>query len=138
YRARIQRRTGIAITAPAGDEKISVTIAAAALATGRPVFIDPYQANIAQAFATYPYGLVFRVLPKGATPPTVEQVFAMNQELYAQYQLDYAFPGPGDQLPAAIHRNYARAWTLIAKGLDAARRSDLRDQALGIAAQLEP
>ncbi len=138
YRARIERRTGIAITAPSGDERVSVTIATAALATGRPVFIDPYQANIAQAFATYPYGLVFRVLPKGATPPTAEQVFAMNQELYAQYELDYAFPGPDDQLPTAIHRNYARAWTLIAQGLAAAGKLDLRDQALGIAAQLTP
>lgn len=138
YRARIERRTGIAIAAPSGDEKVSVTIATAALATGRPVFIDPYQGNIAQAYPTYPYGLVFRVLPKGASPPTVEQVFAMNQELYARYQLDYAFPGPDDQLPAQIHKNYARAWTMIAQGLEAARRLELRDQALGIAAQLAP
>ena len=138
YRARIARRSGIVIERPTGDEKVSVTIAEKALATGRPVFIDPYQANIAQAFATYPYGLVFRVLPKGAVPPTVEQVFEMNKQLYASYQLDYVFPGPGDQLPAQIHRNYARAWTMIAQALAAAGRTDLRDEARAIAAQLAP
>ncbi|MBL9015564.1 MAG: DUF2723 domain-containing protein [Myxococcales bacterium] len=138
YRDRIARRSGIVIERPSADEKLSVTIAEQALATGRPVFIDPYQANIAQAFSTYPYGLVFRVVPRGATPPTVEQVFELNKQLYARYQFDYAFPGPGDQLATQIHRNYARAWTMIAQGLEAAGRGQERDEALGIAAELAP
>lgn len=138
YRARIERKSGIVIVPPSGDEKISVTIAGSALATGRPVFIDPYQANIAQAYATYPYGLLFRVLPKTARPPSIDQVFAMNQDLYAHYQLDYAFPGPDDQLPAMIHRNYARAWSLISEAAAASGRTDLRDEAKRIAAQLAP
>ena len=138
YRDRVRARTGIVIDPSGTDDKISVTVAEHALRTGRPLFIDPYQANIAKRFATHPYGLVFRVLPDGTPPPPIAEVFAINRALYERYQFDYPLPGPEDQLATQFHMHYARAWSMIAEGLG---RAGLREEA-GIALQyaeaLEP
>lgn len=124
YRERVRRRAGISVDRPEANEKLSVQVAERALATGRPVFIDPYQANIATSFPTYPYGLVFRVLPRGSTPPPITEVLAENRTLYARYVLDYPIPGPDDQLATQFHIHYARAWRIIG---DALARSGRRD-----------
>jgi len=138
YRVRIRQRTGIVITAAQGKEQVSVLIATQALATKRPVFIDPYQANIAAAFPTYPYGLVFRVLPAGTVPPPIEQVFAINRELYARYTFGYEVPGPDDQLATQFHLHYARAWRTIAEGLAHAGRREEQAVSLEYAEALAP
>ena len=138
YRDRVRERAGISIERPEGDDKLSVQVAERALATGRPVFIDPYQANIATTFPTYPYGLVFRVLPRGTRPPPIEEVFAINQALYARYRFGYAFPGPDDQLATQFHFHYARAWTILAEALGRAGRRDDEAVARQFAEALAP
>lgn len=138
YRERVERRAGIVIERPEADEKLSVVVAERALATGRPVFIDPYQANIATSFPTYPYGLVFRVLPRGSTPPPIEEVFVENKALYARYVLDYPVPGPDDQLATQFHTHYARAWKIIADALADKGRHDDAAVARQLAEALEP
>lgn len=139
-RERFRRATGIVIenVTPGSGDKLSVRVAEQALATGRPVFIDPYQATIAASLPTHPYGLVFRVLPRGTVPPTIEEVFAINRELYGRYRFGYPTPGPGDQLAAQVHAHYARAWRMIAEGLAHAGRADDRAFALGLAEELAP
>lgn len=138
YRERIRQRTGIVITAAEGDERVSVLIATQALDTKRPLFIDPYQANIAAAYPTYPYGLVFRVLPAGTVPPPIEQVFAINRDLYARYIFGYEVPGADDQLATQFHFHYARAWRTIAEGLAHAGRREEQALALEYADALAP
>ena len=140
YRERVRQRTGIVIVAvPEGSEaKLTVNVAEQALATGRPLFIDPYQANVAAAFLTYPYGLLFRVLPRGTPRPSMLEVFAINKELFGRYTFGYAFPGPDDQLVTQFHRQYARAWGMIAQGLEVAGNKEELAFALAMAAELAP
>ena len=118
-REKVRERAGFeVIQVPRGSEdKLSVKVCEQALATGRPVFIDPYQANIASSFPTYPYGLLFRVLPRGSPPPSVIEVFEINKRVYGDYQFGYAFPGPDDQIAATFHEHYARVWKMIAGSL---------------------
>ncbi len=125
-REKVRQRTGIEImNIPKGSEdKLSVKVAEQALATGRPVFIDPFQANIAASLPTYPYGLLFRVLPRGTPRPSIMEVFAINKQLYAEYQFGYEFPGPDDQLAAEFHVFYARTWRIIGEGLAAEHRGE--------------
>jgi len=143
YRDRLERRTGIRVVgepaAPGTKPRIStLRVAELALATGRPVFIDPFQAAIAAGLPTYPFGLLFRVLPRDAEPPTIQQVFEINKELYGRYQFGYAFPSTDDQLATDFHEMYARAWRLIAKGLERGNRTEALAFARGMIAELEP
>lgn len=138
YRECVRGSTGITIEKPQGQTKLSVDIATQALATGRPVFIDPYQATIAATFPIYPHGILFRVLPQGTPLPPIEEVFAINKELFSQFQLDYAFPTTEDQLATQFHDHYARVWRIIAKALAQAGRPDEYAFAVDMANALAP
>jgi hypothetical protein len=137
YRERLAQRTGITVKPQPGD-KLSVLLAAQALATGRPVFIDPFQANIASAYPTYPYGLLFRVLPAGSAPPPIAEVFAINKDLYGRYTFGYPTPGPDDQLAAQFHVFYARAWQQLVPALQHAGLAEERAFALAMITTLLP
>ena len=143
YRQRLHERTSIRIivppVSPGTMPRIStVRLAELALATGRPVFIDPFQAAIAEELPTYPFGLLFRVLPRGTNPPSIREVFEINKELYARYQFGYAFPSADDQLAADFHKMYARPWRMIAKGLETIDRPEELAFARAMIAELEP
>jgi hypothetical protein len=139
-RARIERAIGVSIEnlPPGSDEKLSVVVAAQVLATDRPLFIDPYQANIATSYPIYPYGLLFRVLPRGTPPPSIEELFAINEALYARYEFGYPTPNTADIVPANIHGHYARTWHVIADGLGAAGKPELQRRAMEMALALAP
>jgi hypothetical protein len=138
YRRRIAEMTGIEIRRNKGGEKLSVVIAEQALATGRPVFIDPLQGTIASRFPTYPYGLLFRVLPAGTPPPSIDEVFAINKELYGTYKFGYATPSRDGELAAQYHLFYARAWQLLIPALEATGRTEERAFAQAMIAELLP
>jgi hypothetical protein len=125
YRERVRRKTGIVIEKAAEGEKLSVKIAEQALATGRPVFIDPYQANIATSLPTYPYGILFRVLPAGTPLPSLEELFAINKHVFELYQFGYERPGTRDQLATKFHDHYARVWRILGQALG---RAGLREE----------
>ncbi len=127
-RDRIRRHLGIIITEqPVGTtQKLSVAVAEQILATGRPLFIDPFQAGIATSFTVSPYGLLYRVLPRGAPQPTIQEIFATNQKLYERYEFGYEFPSVADIMPAQFHVHYATTWKVIAEGLE---RANLPEQA---------
>jgi hypothetical protein len=116
YRERLARRSGISIV-PTAEGVQSVAVAEQILATGRPLFIDPFGGNIAKAFPSYPYGVLFRVLPKGQAPPPILEVFAINQNLFKGFDLGYRFPGLHDEHATELHFMYARVWQIIAQGL---------------------
>lgn len=119
YRERLRETTGVDLSDLVTQKAAmpSVVIAERMLATGRPVFIDQFQANIAKSFPVYPLGLVFRVLPKGSALPTIEELFAMNKALYERFHFDYAIPGPNDDLAAQAHAQYAATWRALAQSL---------------------
>jgi hypothetical protein len=140
YRERLAKRLGFAfegITA-GSSEKLSVKLAEQVLATGRPLFIDPYQANIASALPSYPYGLLFRVLPRGSAPPPLEEVFQINKSLFERYRLDYASPGTDDVLATQYHFLYARMWAMLADSLARAGNGEAAQYAHDMAEALAP
>ncbi len=119
YRERLREETGVDLSVLVTHKTAtpSVAIAELMLATGRPVFIDQFQANIAKAFPVYPVGLLFRVLPKGSALPSIEELFALNKTLYEKFRFDYAIPGPEDDLAAQAHAQYAATWRVLAQSL---------------------
>jgi hypothetical protein len=138
YRDRIRARTGVDLSVLVAEQGAtpSVRVAELMLATGRPVFIDAFQANIAKAFPIYPYGALYRVLPRGSTPPSIDELFAINKALYAKFSFDYPLPSPGDDLAAQAHDLYAAPWRAIAKATPAS--SDEHAYALQMIGALVP
>lgn len=136
YRERIHRRTGLTVEAPAGGH-LSDSIADQVLGQGRPLFVDAYGASFARAFPTYPFGILFRVLPKGAKPPSPGEVFELNKAMLANWKLDYPLPTADDQPAAEVQDLYVRWWMLIAQQL-AATHDPREALAREIAARLAP
>jgi len=137
YRERLRRRSGLAL-APSASGLRSVDVAAEVLAQERALFIDPFGGNIAAAFPTYPYGIWFRVLPRGAQLPPLPDQLATNKALLERFQLDYPFPEPGDEPAVSIHQYLARAWSILAEGLARTGDVELAGQAAAIAHELAP
>jgi hypothetical protein len=119
YRDRLAAN-GLALPREGDGEGVaSVRTAAAVLASGRPLFIDQFQANIAQHFPVYPYGIVFRVLPAGAPAPSIAEVFAINRRVFDAYELGYELPGADDEFATRMHERYASTWQQIGDALAA-------------------
>ncbi len=137
-RATFLRRTGVSIAHVASDPSATVRVAEAVLASGRPLFADESTASRLSALPSYPYGLVFRILPAGTTAPDTEQVFAMNKELVDKLVIDYPVPRIGDGVPADVHAWYARMWRILATALAAGGRRDDAAFALEMERTLAP
>ena len=104
----------LSLTIPKAGEDIFVAqFADAVLATGRPLFVDGYQKHVLEAFPTYPFGFLFRVLPKGSTRPTIREVFAINRDLYAKFVFGYPIPPEDAPWPARVHYRLAQPWEII-------------------------
>jgi hypothetical protein len=116
----------------------TVDVAAQVLAKDRPLFIDPYNSNIAQAFPTYPYGILFRVLPKGTQPPPIEDVFTLNRDLFEHFDLSYPVPGFDDEYATDLHQQYGRLWDTLSRGLAASGRGEDAAVARAFAEALAP
>ena len=110
----------------------------ALLATGRPVFVDPFIHVVLDAFPAYPFGVLRRVLPRDAGPPPVGEVVALNRDLYRAFDLDYPRPDRGDDYPALVHLRYASTWAGLARVLDAAGDREAAHDARDLAYQLLP
>ena len=92
------------------------------LAHGRPLFVMLSMDDIIKDHPVYPYGLVFRVLPRTAQPPSVSEVFAINNKLFDGFTLDYATPTRNAEHAAFIHDGYVATWRMIG---DALQQSEL-------------
>ena len=128
-RERIEQRLGITIPV-VGTDIFVAHFAQAVLATGRPVFVDGYQKHVLEAFPTYPFGILFRVLPKGSTLPGIREVFALDRDLYARFELGYPLPPPGLGWPAHVHERLAHPWQIIHDALAAS--GDAEDAAFAL------
>jgi hypothetical protein len=131
YRATWTAR-GLAMPATAAP-----SLATALIATGRPVFVDGGLVGILGRFQHYPFGILYRVLPRGTAPPPPGEVAVINRELYRAFDLDYPHPGRDDGFAAVAHRRYTAAWAAIAELLDAGDPDGARD-AVELARQLQP
>jgi hypothetical protein len=117
-----ERKAKLGITYEKGPEVPSVRVAEHVMRSGRPLFVDMNAANILSALPHYPYGTVYRVLPRGTQPPPLEEIFAINQAVYARFELSYPRPGPDDRWPTTVHAKYAWTWHVLARSLQAAGR----------------
>jgi hypothetical protein len=131
YRARLARR-GVDL---AGSE---VAVVERLLAQGRDVFVDVYQTDVVSELPSYPYGMMRRVLPRGASPPPIDDQLATNRELFDAFDLDYTAPSVDDEFAADMHRKYASAWFSLARELDAAGRTGEAAAARDLARRLAP
>jgi hypothetical protein len=136
YRDRIARHGLVMRQDP--DEAASVALAREAFAQGRPVFIDHFESTIAAAFPTYPYGILFRVLPPDAKAPSLEEVVDINRALFAHFDLAYPKPGPDEGFATEVHQDYADTWNLFASALARSGKLDDAGWAQGLARQLAP
>lgn len=124
YREWYARR-GLSIDPYApGDEVPSVRVARQILATGRPLFVEISLGRILQTFESYPYGVVFRVLPPGTHPPGLDDILATNRELFERFDLGYAKPDERVEYAAEVHHRYARTWNILARALAQAGRHE--------------
>jgi hypothetical protein len=127
YRARVAAR-GFALDGLIDD----------AFAHGRPVFVQPTEHDTIAALPHYRFGIFARVLPRGTTLPSLDDIVAQNQAVFASLQLDYPRPGPDDEWPAAVHERYAAAWRQLAEQLAAVGERDAAAQAAEVARELGP
>jgi hypothetical protein len=111
-RERIEHELGFTIPR-VGTDIFVAHFADAVLATGRPLFVDALQKHVLEAFPTYPYGILFRVLPKGSPRPPIREVFAINRDLYAKFQFGYPIPTADAPWPMHIHERLAQPWQII-------------------------
>jgi hypothetical protein len=108
------------------------------LAAGRPVFADVYQPELIAALPSYPYGMLRRVLPRAAQPPSLDDQLATNKRLFAAFDLDYEPPADDDEFAADIHRKYATTWLDLARALARAGRADEAAWARALGHELAP
>ena len=109
-----------------------------ALATGRPVFIQPFARDVVAAFPSYRIGILVRLLPHGSAVPSLDDVLAANLAWRDSLELGYDRPGPDDEWPTVVHRRYARTWQVLATELAAAGRPHDAEQAAEIARDIGP
>jgi hypothetical protein len=118
--------------------KPSVRVAEQILASGRPMFVDRSLSNVLSTLQSYPYGTLFRVLPRGQPNLSIDDIAAANRDWFAGLDLDYPRPGPDDEYPTEIHHGYANTWKIIAGGFSAQGRADDAATALALANELGP
>ena len=138
FRARIAQH-GLVIDPNASTEGFpSVRVARQVLATGRPLFVEVSQGNILRAFKTYPYGLVFRVLPPGVEIPILDEILAINKDLFSSFDLAYPRPEPNAPYAAQMHQRYALTWDILARALVEAGRKEEAREARSLVQDLAP
>jgi hypothetical protein len=136
YRDRLAQRGVVIDTSVKGTP--SVQIADQILASGRPLLVDTTLGNILKEFPSYPYGTLFRVLPRGQARPSLDEVAAQNRAWFAALDLDYPLPGPDDEYPTMIHDDYAETWRIIADGYTRLGRPDAAAEAAAKMQALKP
>jgi hypothetical protein len=135
YRARV---AAAGLPLPDGPEPASLRLARAALATGRPLFVDSLATDVLAALPHYPIGGVFRVLPPGSKPPPLDELLARNRELFLERYVLAPTPSAEDDWSAEVFARYARTWAELGQLLEAAGRTDEAGHAYGLASQLHP
>jgi len=135
YRERVASR---GIVSGPGSGSPQVRLAEALLARGRPVFVDRLQRDVIASLPTHPYGILIRVLPRGAQLPSVRDVFELNEQLFTHFALDYPHPGPDDEFATEVHERYRATWDMIGTMLERTGDSERAAKARAYAAQLAP
>ncbi|MBA3502823.1 MAG: hypothetical protein H0T65_20845, partial [Deltaproteobacteria bacterium] len=119
-----ERKANKGVKFEPGEGHASVRTAEHVFRTGRPLLVDAFASNILQAFPHYPYGILYRVLPRGEKVPSLEEILAINKEVFSRFELSYPRPSPHDRWPTIVHAKYAWTWRLLARSLEQAGRHE--------------
>jgi hypothetical protein len=133
-----QRVAARGVFAPPGDGPPLARAIEHLLATGHPVFVEKSRADIIGTFPTYPYGTWMKVLPRGTSVPSVEQVVAENKDIYSHFELGYPRPGGDDEFATAIHHRYAATWKTLSRKAEQLGNHELAAAAAELADQIGP
>ncbi|HEY0193891.1 MAG TPA: DUF2723 domain-containing protein [Kofleriaceae bacterium] len=128
-----ERFAGLAIPPTTGP-----SLAAALLATGRPLYVDMSLTRVLAAYPSYPVGVMLRVLPAGAPLPSAAEIAALDRDVFRAFDLDYPRPTPDDEYAALAHHRYAAAWAAIARRLDASGDRAAAKDAFDLTRALQP
>ncbi len=124
-----RRRAGRQLGAPISSSGDVLALVDQAFALGRPVLLaDIFDARVAGAFPSYPFGTMIRLLPRGTRPPAPESVEQENLGIFAAFQRWE--PGSSDdEWARSVLPLYQRPWIALARmferqGLDGAARAN--------------
>ena len=124
YRRRMAALTGLKLPEPEGDTVSTVAMADAVLTSGRPLFVtNIFSSGIPKNFASYPAGLLYRVLPRGAAPPHPLEVERLNAELFDRYWLP-EYPAVEGSWAGLVAQDYVRPWEQLASAFSAIGMAD--------------
>ena len=124
YRHRMAERTGLTLPEPEGETVSTVAIADAVLSAGRPLFVtNIFSSGIPKNFATYPAGLLYRVLPRGSSPPHPLEVERLNAELFDHYWLP-EYSAVVGSWAGLVAQDYVRPWEQLASAFSAIGMGD--------------
>ena len=115
-----------------------VELARRVLASGRPLFVNRLEREIVASYPSYQFGTFARILPRGATLPSIGEVVAMNRALFETFDLDYPVPSKLDEFAMVAHWRYAGMWRRLGNGLASAGQTDAANECYALAAQLAP
>jgi hypothetical protein len=107
-------------------------------AKGRPVFVQGNEHDILAQLPHYRFGILFRVLPRGQTPPSLDEIVAINKAVFEKLVIDYDRPGLDDEWATVIHQRYARTWLQLGDQLAAAGNPDGARAAYDLARAIGP
>lgn len=138
YREQFARRGLLLDPHAPGEDVPSVRVARQVFATGRPLFVEISLGMILQAFESYPYGVVFRVLPSGTPRPSLDEIVMVNRDLFAAFDLSSPRPDRDAAYAAHTYYRYVRTWDILARALKAEGRVNEARAAHDLARDLMP
>jgi len=113
YRARTSRKLGVALSPPAGAERVERWIEQLQ-AAGKVVMLSGrIVRGLESRFPSYPEGPLVRVLPKGSFAPPPGAVEARNLALYSAFRLEAAPPASRDTWSGVVQSQYAEPWQVL-------------------------
>jgi hypothetical protein len=123
---------------PEPGEPFKLQLAEHVLATGRPLFVGLSHGRDLEPLGRYPYGVVYRILPRGVFPPSPQEVFEMNRALFETLDLRYPRPGPEDETATWMHQHYEDHWRRLGDAMLRAGDRQRAAIAYELAEQLAP
>lgn len=135
YRDRVAAR---GVVAERADEPALVALADHVLAAGGAIFVEQDAPDVLRVRGGVPFGPLVRVLAVGAARPSLAEVEAQNDAVYAAFDLGYPRPSRDDEWATVAQDRYAAGWRAIAYALAAAGHASEADGARARASALEP
>jgi hypothetical protein len=86
------------------------------LATRRPTYLTDWVIDdFRKTVPTYPIGPIMRVVERGGFMPMPEQLYAMNDEAFARFDLEATPPRNAHSWNGDVFATYARPWQTLAE-----------------------